>query len=78
MQATDSQGRVAFLTVAAIVNGQPDPVAATESDKPNSLAGHLMALWPLYTAAVAMVISFWLGEKRQKHALAAHGQLLTP
>lgn len=79
LQATDSQGRVAFITVAAIVNGQPDTtIGATDDNKPSSLAGHLMALWPLYTAAVAMVVSFWLGEKRQKHALAAHGQLLTP
>ena len=78
MQATDSHGRVAFITVAAIVNGQPEPVAITGANTPSSLATHLMALWPLYTAAVAMVISFWLGEKRQKHALAAHGQLLTP
>lgn len=75
LQATDSQGRVAFLTVAAIVNGQPDTVATTES-KPST--PQFLALWPLYTAAIAMVISFWLGEKREKHALAAHGQLLTP
>jgi len=75
IQATDSQGRVAFLTVAAIVNGQPDPVAAAETTKNTPL---LLALWPLYTAAVTTVISFWLGEKRERHALAARGQLLTP
>ncbi len=76
LQGTDSQGRVAFLTVAAIVNGQPDPVIAN-AEKKDTLP-QLLALWPLYTAAVAMVVSFWLGEKRQKHALAAHGLLLTP
>lgn len=75
IQASDSQGRVAFLTVAAIVNGQPDPVAATETKSGTPM---LLTLWPLYTAAVATVISFWLGEKRERHALAAHGQLLTP
>lgn len=75
VQATDSKGRVAFLTVAAIVNGQPDTVAATETKTQPPI---YLALWPLYTAAVAMVISFWLGEKREKHALASHGQLLTP
>lgn len=75
LQATDSQGRVAFLTVASIVNGQPDPEAAATTTKSTPM---LLALWPLYTAAVATVISFWLGEKREKHALAARGQLLTP
>lgn len=74
LQATDSQGRVAFLTVAAIVNGQPDPVAETTAKAATPM---LLALWPLYTAAVATVISFWLGEKRERHQLVAHGQLLT-
>ncbi len=76
LQATDAKGRVAFLTVASIVNGQPDP-AVTETTTPG-VQSKLLALWPLYTAAVAMVISFWLGEKRERHDLAARGQLLTP
>lgn len=78
VQATDSQGRVAFLTVAAIVNGQPDPVAGTVATTNPSIMSRLLALWPLYTAAVATVVSFWLGEKRERRSLAAHGQLLTP
>lgn len=78
LQATDSQGRVAFIMVAAVVNGQVDPVAATSTPKTNTAITNLLALWPLYAAAVAMVVSFWLGEKREKSALAAHGQLLTP
>lgn len=83
LQATDKQGRVAFLTVAAIVNGQPDVATTTGSGQSgsgssNAIVAQLLALWPLYTAAVAMVISFWLGEKREMHTLAAHGQLLTP
>ena len=77
VQATDAHGRVAFLTVAAVINGQVDPVATTTTATA-SIQSKLLALWPLYTAAVAMVISFWLGEKREKHDLAAHGQLLTP
>ncbi len=75
IQATDAAGRVAFLTVAAIVNGQPDPATAAAS----SQTGHmnkLLALWPLYTASVAVVISFWLGERREKHLLARRGQLV--
>lgn len=75
IQAKDSQDRIAFLTVAAIVNGQPDPniVAAT---KDNSTTNKLLTLWPLYTAVVAVVISFWLGERREKRVLASKGLLL--
>lgn len=68
LQATDSQSRVAFLTVAAIVNGQPQAslTASNNAKKPGS---RLLVLWPLYTAAVAIVISFWLGERREKRVL---------
>lgn len=75
LQATDAEGRVAFLTVAAIVNGQPDPaVAATTT--PNT--PQLLALWPLYAAMVAVVISFWLGERREMKVLKSHGLLINP
>lgn len=72
IQATDADGRVAFLTVASIVNGQPDPevVAAT---KTNTTVGLLLALWPLYAAVVAMTLSFWAGEWRERRTLIKHG-----
>jgi len=67
LQATDSQGRVAFLTVAAIINGQPS--IATVANISNSSASKLLVLWPLYTSAAAVLISFWLGERREKRIL---------
>lgn len=72
-QATDAGGRVAFLTVAAIVNGQPDPAIATA---PVASINQLLVLWPLYTAAIAVTISFWLGEQREKQVLKKRGQLI--
>ncbi len=74
LQATDADGRVAFLTVASIVNGQPDPatVAAAATEKTNIL----LVLWPLYAAIFAMVISFWVGEWREKRILIKHGALV--
>ncbi len=72
VQATDAQGRVAFITVAAIVNGQPDPVAVGTTQAGSgatSVPAQLLALWPLYTSLVAIVISFWLGERREKRLL---------
>lgn len=73
LQASDAKGRVAFLTVAAIVNGQPESAASTASIT-NGLSGNiLIALWPLYASSVAIVISFWLGERREKSLLMKHG-----
>lgn len=74
IQAKDSEDRVAFLTIAAIVNGQPDPdiLPVSNTEKTNKL----LTLWPLYTAIAAVVISFWLGERREKRVLSARGLLL--
>lgn len=75
IQATDAEGRVAFLTVAAIVNGQPPIAATTVTD--NDMLNRLLMLWPIYTTLVAVVISFWLGERREKYLLSKRGLLLT-
>lgn len=81
IQSTDASGRVAFLTVAAIVNGQVTATGDTSGS--GSVAGEssiltkMLTLWPLYVALVATVISFWLGERREKRVLAAHGFLVS-
>ncbi len=77
IQGTDVQGRVAFLTVAAIINGQPPAVPGTTTPT-DSKMNKLLALWPLYTASVAVVISFWLGERREKRILAHSMYPVTP
>lgn len=66
LQATDSQGRVAFLTVASIVNGQPSVAAAGSTPENRS---RILLLWPFFVSAVAIVVAFWLGERREKHIL---------
>jgi hypothetical protein len=71
LQASDSAGRVAFLTVAAIVNGAPDGSAGTTAT--TSTPNQLLALWPLYVSRVAIVVSFWLGELREKRILQKRG-----
>lgn len=71
MQATDAFGRVAFLSVAAIVNGQPGAAAPTISNKKPPYSA-VLVMWPLYTGMIACVGSFWLGERREKHALSPH------
>jgi hypothetical protein len=70
VQATDAQGRVAFLTVAAIVNGEPNAAGASSLSSSDGLGNGLLALWPLYVSLVAVVLSFWFGELREKRILA--------
>lgn len=76
LQATDGQSRVAYLTVAAIVNGTP--AIGFASTTPTTKISKVLVLWPLYTAMVAIVISFWLGEKREKHILSGPNYRLNP
>jgi hypothetical protein len=70
-QGSDSHQLVAFLTVAAIVNGQPSVVSDTTSEKPNIL----LEIWPLYAICATLVVSFWLGERREKHILQKAGNM---
>jgi|SRR5579884_146676 len=70
LQATDSQNKVAFLTVTAIINGQP--AIATVANVTKSPANKLLVLWPLYTGVTAVAVSFWLGERREKRIMAEH------
>ncbi len=76
IQATDSKGRVAFLSFASIVNGQSniDSTGVVSSTKTNQL----LVLWPLYVASIAVVASYFVGEKREKHVLKLHGLLANP
>lgn len=76
IQSSDANGRIAFMTVAAIVNGQPSTVSADSNGQPTipaSTAAQLLALWPLYTSIVAVAASFWFGEQREKRILIRSG-----
>ena len=76
LQASDGQSKVAYLTVAVIVNGTPVINLATTTT--TAKISKVLMLWPLYTAMVAIVISFWLGEKREKHILTGPNYRLHP
>jgi len=62
-QASDAQQQVAFLSVAAVINGQPAVIGSTSSKK---TLNKLLVLWPLYAIAATLVISFWVGEQHEK------------
>ena len=78
IQASDNQQRIAFLTIAVIVNGPltngtygPQSTNLTSSNgSSSSLSSKLVVLWPMYAISATLVISFWLGEKREKKVLS--------
>jgi hypothetical protein len=76
LQATDAAGRVAFLSVASIVNGQPSAAATTSTAAIST--SNLLVLWPLYTSAVAIMVSFWLGERREKRIIGKSIKPIAP
>jgi hypothetical protein len=75
IQGTDSKKLVAYLSVAAIINGKPDVLASTASKPPTS---KLFILWPILAVAATMVFSFWMGEQREKKILGGSGAAKTP
>lgn len=74
LQASDATGRVAFLTIAVIVNGEAS--TANAGTISTATTNQLLVMWPLYAAAVAVVISFWLGEQREKRVLRTRNIIL--
>ncbi len=74
IQASDAQNRVAFLTVAAIINGQPSVISAgTGTTLSKGLGNKLLVIWPLYAVSITLVVSFWMGEQRERRMLTAAG-----
>jgi hypothetical protein len=74
IQGTDSKKLVAYLSVAAIINGKPGLITSTESKPPTN---KLFILWPILAVAASLVFSFWMGEQREKKILGA-GVKATP
>lgn len=65
IQGTDSKQLTAFLSVAAIINGQPAVATAANP----AVAKKALVLWPVLAIAITALISFWVGEKREKKLL---------
>ena len=74
IQASDAKNRVAFISVVAIVNGQSTVANTTTST--TTTVNKLLVLWPLYIGTLAVVISFFIGEWRERRELNKRGLLL--
>ncbi len=81
IKASDIKGRIAFLTVVVIVNGKAENMGGAGAGGAGGAGGdgkvqtillQLSLTWPLYFLALVAVVSFWLGEVREKHKLRKH------
>jgi hypothetical protein len=64
IRATDSVGHNAYLQLTTIVNAAKAGASSTSNGTQGSL--QLWLIWPLWIVLLLMVISFWLGTRREK------------
>lgn len=62
IRASDSVGHTAYLQLTTIVNAAEPGGTAAKKESTNSL----MMIWPLWIVLFLMILSFWLGERREK------------
>jgi hypothetical protein len=65
IRATDAVGHAAYLQLTTLVNA---PTGATTQGNQQPL-NRLLVIWPLWIVLLLMIISFWLGERREKHVM---------
>lgn len=71
IKATDSTGASGYIQLVTLVNnGSLLAISSKEA-----LAGKLAIAWPLLIMLVLVILSFFLGEKREKWLLAKKGLL---
>lgn len=64
--AVDTEGTTATMQLVAVVNNPVGtPLAVTQIKPPTNWSSLLIA-WPLWIVLVLMLISYWLGERRQR------------
>lgn len=68
IRATDAAGHTAYLQLTSIINSPTgNAKAGTKSIVP-SLSQYAL-IWPLWVILLLMIISFWLGERREKRIM---------
>jgi hypothetical protein len=68
IRATDAAGHTAYLQLTTIVNSAAAGASSKGGASPTSL-NRLLVIWPLWIVLLLMVISFWLGERREKRIM---------
>lgn len=66
IRGTDSADHTAYLQLTTIVNS---PLAKTTTASASPTINKLLIIWPIWIVLLLMIISFWLGERREKRIM---------
>lgn len=70
--ATDQQGTKSFIKLVAIVSGTEGVGVAGDIKRGYDLSGVLRMSWQLLIGATAVLIAYWLGERRELYLHRRH------
>ncbi len=69
IRAADAAGHTAYLQLTTIVNDSTGASATGKVAVGPPKVSNLLVIWPLWILLLLMIISFWLGERREKHIM---------
>jgi hypothetical protein len=75
VRSTDSVGHTAYLQLTTIVNASTGASTSGGAAKLNP-ALNIWLVWPFWVGLLLMVLSFWLGERREKRVMQRHFEAL--
>ncbi len=75
IRATDAVGHTAYLQLTTIVNAANAGPTNTGTTPVGTLQ-KFWFIWPLWIVLFLMIISFWLGERREKHIMQRQLEIL--
>ena len=66
IRAADAAGHTAYLQLTTIVNAATAANATGKTAAAAPSVTNLLIIWPLWIVLLLMILSFWLGERREK------------
>ncbi len=66
IRASDASGHTAYLQLTTLVNSA---MFGTTNAAPKTKTNTLLIIWPIWIVILLMILSFWLGERREKHIM---------
>ncbi len=73
IRATDAAGHMAFLQLTTIVSQAGVSSSQHAAKSSGLLSTNLIMIWPIWILLVLMLVSFWLGERREKRKMIHQG-----
>jgi hypothetical protein len=68
IRAADAAGHTAYLQLTTIVNNSTGTNASGSVAKKPTVT-NILVIWPLWIVLLLMIVSFWLGERREKRIM---------